>query len=99
MKSIYFKITVVVLLICAAGFLIWHFHQHAIVQKNNYTADILITNAEVLTLDEKSDIYNPGWVEIKGGKIIGLGKGAAPGNISAPKTIDAAGKLVMPGLA
>jgi 5-methylthioadenosine/S-adenosylhomocysteine deaminase len=98
MKSIYFKITAFVLVICAAGFLFWHFNRHQQIQKPNYTADILITNAEVLTLDAQSDIYNPGWVEIKDGKIIALGKGATPNSITAPKIINASGKLVMPGL-
>ena len=76
----------------------WHFRSQQTSANKNYSADILITNAEVLTLDKTSDIYNPGWIEIKDGKIIGLGKGAAPSSISASKTIDASGKLVMPGL-
>jgi len=91
-------VAVFVLLAFAAGFLFWHFNHHRQIQKPNYTADILITNAQVLTLDSSSDIYNPGWMEIKDGKIIGLGKGATPNSISAPKTIDATGELVMPGL-
>jgi 5-methylthioadenosine/S-adenosylhomocysteine deaminase len=96
-NKIFFLILV---LLVASGFLIWHFdrHQHQAFQTNSYAADILITNAEVLTLDQKSDIYNPGWVEIRDGKIIGLGSGRAPADISASKTIDATGKLVMPGL-
>jgi 5-methylthioadenosine/S-adenosylhomocysteine deaminase len=88
------------LVIVVAGFLFWHFRQpqNQPPAKINYTADILITNAEVLTMDANSDIYNPGWLEIKDGKIIALGKGTAPSYISAPKIIDATGKLVMPGL-
>jgi 5-methylthioadenosine/S-adenosylhomocysteine deaminase len=97
MKFIRFKIFAFVLLVCLAGFLLWRFY-HQGTQKNNYNADILITNGEVLTLDGQSNIYNPGWVEIKDGKIINLGEGAAPKSINAKKTIDASGKLVMPGL-
>lgn len=97
MKSIRFKIIALVLLVCLAGFLFWSFYSQG-VKKNNYTADILITNGEVLTLDGESRVYNSGWVEIKDGKIIGLGEGEAPKSISAKKTIDASGKLIMPGL-
>jgi len=92
------NITFLILVVVAAGFLVWHFEYRRLSENKNYTADILITNAEVLTLDANSDIYNPGWVEIKDGKIIGLGKGAAPNSINARQTISADGKLVMPGL-
>lgn len=88
----------VLLLFVVAGFLFWHFSSHQPAIKNNYTADILITNAEVLTMDAHSDIYNPGWVEIKDGKIIALGEGTAPAGIRASKIINVSGKLVMPGL-
>jgi 5-methylthioadenosine/S-adenosylhomocysteine deaminase len=88
----------ILIFVVAAGVLVWHFEYQKSSENKNYTADILITNAEVLTLDAQSDIYNPGWVEIKDGKIISLGKGTAPNSISARQTINADGKLVMPGL-
>jgi 5-methylthioadenosine/S-adenosylhomocysteine deaminase len=85
-------------LVIVVGGLFWRFSNYKAVNKNNYNADILITNGEILSLDGQSNIYNPGWVEIKDGKIVGSGGGSAPKSISAKKSIDASGKLVMPGL-
>jgi len=62
--------------------------------------DILITNGCILPLDsEGAPFYPAGYVTIRNGVIVGLGSMAelAP-QPSALKTIDAAGRLVMPGL-
>jgi 5-methylthioadenosine/S-adenosylhomocysteine deaminase len=65
-------------------------------KQNKIQADIVITNARVITLDAQSHIYSPGWVAIKSGKIIGLGSGKAP--YIGEKQINAQGKVAMPGL-
>ncbi len=61
-----------------------------------YNADIIIKNATVLTLNEKSEIIDDGWIVIKDGKIIGLGNGGH--NYTSREVIYAEGKVAMPGL-
>ncbi|HTY13780.1 MAG TPA: amidohydrolase [Candidatus Omnitrophota bacterium] len=58
-------------------------------------ADIKITKGMVLTMDESLTLYPEADVLIKGSKIVGIGKDSPA---AARKTIDARGKLVMPGL-
>ncbi|PKR77915.1 hypothetical protein CEY16_08295 [Halalkalibacillus sediminis] len=57
-------------------------------------ADLLITNANILTLDEKNTIAQS--VAIKDGKIIGCWLESAP-SLSAQETIDLNGKTLIPG--
>jgi 5-methylthioadenosine/S-adenosylhomocysteine deaminase len=60
---------------------------------------IFINNGAVLTLDDADSYYQTGHVVIENDRIVAVGDGAAP---MAPgdgdKVIDAAGKVVMPGL-
>lgn len=59
----------------------------------------LIQNAHVLTMNEDLDEFQNGWILIEGTRITGLGAGLFPDDISPiENSIDAAGKLVMPGM-
>ncbi len=64
--------------------------------EKNYNADIIIENATILTLNNKSEIIENGWIAIKNGVIIGLGSGSR--DYIPKETIDGKNKIVMPGL-
>jgi 5-methylthioadenosine/S-adenosylhomocysteine deaminase len=62
-------------------------------------ADILLTNAIILTMDEKLNRFEPGAVAILGDKIQAVGSETDLKNtVSARKIIDCGGKVLMPGL-
>jgi 5-methylthioadenosine/S-adenosylhomocysteine deaminase len=62
-------------------------------------ADILVTNAIVLTMNSADQKFNPGFVAIKNDHIIGLGSMTNLSPLDIPrKTINAGGGIVMPGL-
>ena len=63
------------------------------------SADILLTNAIVLTMDEEFNQYEPGAVAVLGKEILAVGTEAAlKAEYSAKETIDCQGKVLMPGL-
>jgi len=57
--------------------------------------DILLTNAHVLTMDDRFTAYQPGSVAIGGGRILAVGD--VPATYEARETIDYRGRVVMPG--
>lgn len=57
--------------------------------------DLLIKNGKILTINSNMDIIEKGYVGIKDGKIAYLGENAPTED--AKETIDAQGKIVMPG--
>jgi 5-methylthioadenosine/S-adenosylhomocysteine deaminase len=58
--------------------------------------DLLLTNAHVLTMDERFTAHASGWVAIAGDRILDVGSGAAA--YEARETIDCRGRVLMPGL-
>jgi putative selenium metabolism protein SsnA len=58
---------------------------------------LLIKNGHLATLDDADRFVENGSIYIEGGQIVAVGK-LDPGSYSADRTIDAGGKLVMPGL-
>ncbi|MEZ4774111.1 MAG: amidohydrolase [Bacteroidia bacterium] len=61
--------------------------------------DILITGATIITSDDVRPVIDEGFLAVRHGKIIDLGKMADLGQkYSGEKIIDATGQLVMPGL-
>ena len=63
------------------------------------SADILLTNAIVLTMDEDLKQYDPGAVAISGDSILAVGpEREISQSLEAAVTIDCEGKVVMPGL-
>lgn len=66
---------------------------------NGYNADLIISNAMILTMDRNNELYLSGALAIKGDKIVAVGKTSRIlEKYSAPTVMDGAGKLVMPGL-
>ncbi|HET9907968.1 MAG TPA: amidohydrolase family protein, partial [Anaerolineales bacterium] len=62
-------------------------------------ADIILTNAFILTMDEKLTQYSPGAVAVKGDSILAVGsENEIKKEYSATETIDCSGKVLMPGL-
>jgi len=65
----------------------------------NQSADILLTNAIVLTMDNNFTQYEPGALAISGDHIMAVGPDAKlRKEIAAQETIDCHGKVLMPGL-
>jgi len=63
------------------------------------TASLVITNGIVITVDGGRRILNPGAVAIDGARIVAVDTPAAiASRYTAAQTIDATGKVVMPGL-
>jgi 5-methylthioadenosine/S-adenosylhomocysteine deaminase len=62
------------------------------------TADTLITNAYVVTIDGARRVFTNGFIAFKNGQIAGLGT-MADCDVRATETIDATDMLVMPGMA
>ncbi len=65
----------------------------------NWTCDLLIVGGTVVTMDKDRRLIDDGAVAVKDGKIALVGKRAAvTKNLTAKQTIDAKGKVVIPGL-
>jgi 5-methylthioadenosine/S-adenosylhomocysteine deaminase len=60
------------------------------------TCDLLLTNATVLTMDERFTIHRDGAVAITGDSIVAVGPEAR--GLEAGTTVDCGGRVVMPGL-
>jgi 5-methylthioadenosine/S-adenosylhomocysteine deaminase len=58
------------------------------------SCDLLLTNAHVLTMDERFTAFLPGSVAIGGGRILAIGETVG---YEALETIDCRGRVVMPG--
>lgn len=64
----------------------------------NYNADLIITNGEVLTINQTMQVIEDGVVVVKDDKIIAVGEAGIAAQYHAPKTIDANDGIVMPGM-
>jgi cytosine/adenosine deaminase-related metal-dependent hydrolase len=58
--------------------------------------DLLLTNAHVVTMDERFTVWNPGAVAIAAGAIVEVG--AIESRYDASERVDCRGRVVMPGL-
>jgi len=61
-------------------------------------ADLILTHAHVVTMNERREIIEDGAVIIRDSRIVAVGPAALAAQYSAPKTIDAKGDLVLPGM-
>ena len=67
-------------------------------QSQKSKADLLISGGTVVTMDAKRAIYEDGAIAVKGDAILAVGPRAEiEAKYSAPQTIDARGKLILPG--
>ena len=60
--------------------------------------DLLLKNAAVVTVDPKHNVYFPGYVAIKDGKIASVGPMESYPDEPSAKIIDCGGKAILPGL-
>jgi 5-methylthioadenosine/S-adenosylhomocysteine deaminase len=71
----------------------------AAISRQPSTASLIVTNGIVITADAERRVLNPGAVAIDNDSIVGVGTPQAiAGRFKAATTIDATGKVVMPGL-
>ncbi len=61
-------------------------------------ADLLVTNGTVLSMDPEHRIIPRGAVAVSGDRITAVGPEAEVGAVSAARTLDAGGGIIMPGL-
>ncbi|MFO1451928.1 MAG: amidohydrolase [Opitutaceae bacterium] len=61
-------------------------------------ADLILTNAHVVTLNDRRELFHPGAVVIRGSDIVAVGPAAIASGYSARRVIDVAGDIVMPGM-
>jgi len=67
--------------------------------ESRFSADLLIHNALVLTLNDRDEIFHPGAVAVQGDRIVWVGPDDAwPERVEPRERIDVKGGLVMPGL-
>jgi len=68
------------------------------IENNLQHVDIIVLNALILTMNKERAIIENGYIVIINGKITAIGEDICLNNYKAKKTINANGKLVMPGL-
>ncbi len=69
--------------------------------KQAVSADLLVKGATIVTMDPDRHVYENGFIAVRGDEIIAIGQDAAitfPKGLVAKETIDASGKLIIPGL-
>src|SRR5215469_18525378 len=65
------------------------------------SVDLLITGATIVTMDADRRVVEGGFLALRGDSIVAVGEQAAiafPKGVAAARTIDARGKIVLPGL-
>jgi 5-methylthioadenosine/S-adenosylhomocysteine deaminase len=76
-------------------------NKQSLPEKNisNRTADLLIVGGTVVTMDKDRRVIEDGAVAVKNGEIISVGtRASVTNNLKAKQTIDAKGKVIIPGL-
>lgn len=67
--------------------------------KNNQAADLLIVGGMVVTMNERREVIEDGAIAVKNGAIVAVGKSSEIAkNFTAKQTVDAKGKVIIPGL-
>jgi 5-methylthioadenosine/S-adenosylhomocysteine deaminase len=69
--------------------------------KQSVSVDLLVKGATIVTMDSDRRVLENGFLAIRGDEIIAIGQDPAatfPKGIAAKQTIDATGKLIIPGL-
>ncbi len=71
---------------------------HITFATNINDVDLLLTNAQVLTMNAEKTVFNSGLVAIKDNKIIAVTDGKDVAKFNAKKTMNLDGDILMPGL-
>jgi len=69
--------------------------------KQSVSVDLLVKGATIVTMDSNRRVLESGFIAVRGDEIIAIGtdvNAAFPKGITAKQTIDASGKLIIPGL-
>ncbi|HEV8075459.1 MAG TPA: amidohydrolase [Candidatus Acidoferrum sp.] len=69
--------------------------------KQSVSVDLLVKGATIVTMDSNRRVLENGFLVVRGDEIIAIGtdvNAAFPKGITAKQTIDASGKLIIPGL-
>ena len=69
--------------------------------KEAVSADLLVRGATIVTMDPDRHVIDNGYIAVRGDQIIAIGENPAsefPKGLTAKQTIDAKGKLIIPGL-
>ncbi len=68
-------------------------------QAKKESADLLVSGATIVTMDAERQVWEDGAIAVKGDAIVAIGSGKEIlAKFEAPQTIEAKGKLVIPGL-
>lgn len=89
------KIKLLSVIICSLLFIGICASQDKTSQKD---VDLMITNAQILTMDNDKNVYENGVIVVKGNRIIAIGTNIATSKYNAKKIINADGDIVMPGM-
>src|SRR5688500_17484874 len=74
------------------------FPQRRATARAGQTIDLLILGGTIVTMDDGRKIIEDGAVAVKDGKIVSVGKAADMRGRAARQTVNAAGKVIIPGL-
>jgi 5-methylthioadenosine/S-adenosylhomocysteine deaminase len=70
-------------------------------QKQPVAVDLLVTGATIVTMDPDRRVIEGGFLAVRGDSVVAIGEQVAtkfPKGLTATKTIDARGRIVIPGL-
>jgi 5-methylthioadenosine/S-adenosylhomocysteine deaminase len=69
--------------------------------KEAVSVDLLVRGATIVTMDPERRVIENGYIAVRGDQIFAIGQNTAtdyPKGLSAKETVDASGKLILPGL-
>lgn len=69
--------------------------------KEAVSVDLLVKGATIVTMDAQRHVFENGFLAVRGDEIVAIGQDPAaafPKGLTAKETVDASGKLIIPGL-
>jgi cytosine/adenosine deaminase-related metal-dependent hydrolase len=67
-------------------------------KKTQTNADLMITHAQILTMDKDKKVYENGVIVVKDNRILAIGDNTIASQYKTKKTIDVEGDIAMPGM-
>jgi len=61
-------------------------------------ADVALVNGTIVTMNPAGEIFEPGFLAVKGDSILAVGPASLAGEVEATETMDCMGQIVIPGL-